>query len=900
MRDRVATFCYGVVKHWRSSSVVLAALIGAGIYAYIAVLPREGFPAVQTPLTIVNAFDFNQSADQLDKNTAIPLTKKLQKENSVDSIQTTSNQGSLTAVVSFKDDTDPKQGTELVEKTLKGLNFSGEVEYTTLDPSKYLNKYDALISVYNLGNASIEKRQDYAKVVAKRLEASNKIKSADVKRITKSLSIPGTDTSIDQQVFANSVGVVRGDELRFYDAITIGVERADGVDVLDLSDEIAQVKKDSKAEDAANGFALSTTGDFAKTIRKQVGSLEENILTGVVVVMIISALLIGWRASAVTAVFIIAVIATVMLFFVITDYSLNVITLFALVLTLGLFVDDATIMVEAIDTARRDKKKTKPIVKDAAKKVAVASLSGTLTTALVFVPLLFVTGILGSFIRVMPATVIVALLASYVLSLTLVPLIAYFTMLRPLEKNPEKIKKQLDKLSIVNKLEKFIAEKNANSIMLLKTKPTRGRLMAGFMVGISLFSIGIGGFIFSKLSFNIFPKSKDADQISMNLEFESVQNTIEQTENYIKTANQQINDSIGAEVESVSYGTQMQQPNVRSADAVIQLVPYKDRDVTSSELAQKLQESLKNKLPNTVNIEANQIDSGPPVISYPFSVQVYSEDKQTAIDTAVEIEVFLKGTKVTLNNGQIAKVTKTKRSFTQGVTRIDGKQAIQVDASFDNEQTSAVVEKLQKKVEENFSNKQKNRNVNLAFDFGLESQNADSFSSLGLVFPLALVLMLVVLVVQFRSILQPLLVFMALPFSLLGVALGLYLTDNSISFFSTVGLIGLLGIAVNNTIMLTDYANQVRKQTNERSLVDAISVASRDRFRPLLATTLTTVAALIPLAIFDPFWQPLAIVIIGGLTSSTLLVIVAFPYYYIAVVCLGDKLKIKIARLFKK
>jgi multidrug efflux pump subunit AcrB len=139
-----------------------------------------------------------------------------------------------------------------------------------------------------------------------------------------------------------------------------------------------------------------------------------------------------------------------------------------------------------------------------------------------------------------------------------------------------------------------------------------------------------------------------------------------------------------------------------------------------------------------------------------------------------------------------------------------------------------------------------------------------------------LVLMLVVLVLQFRSILQPLLVFIALPFSLLGVAVGLYLTDNSISFFSMVGLIGLLGIAVNNTIMLTDYANQVRKQTNATSLVEAISAASRDRFRPLLATTLTTVAALVPLAIFDPFWQPLAIVIIGGLTSSTLLVIMAF------------------------
>jgi multidrug efflux pump subunit AcrB len=116
VRDIVAAFCYRVVKHWRSSSVILAALIGAGIYAYTAVLPREGFPAVQTPLTIVNAFDFNQTADQLDKNIAIPLTKKLQNNSSVDSVQTTSNQGSLTAVVSFKDDMGPKQELILLKK----------------------------------------------------------------------------------------------------------------------------------------------------------------------------------------------------------------------------------------------------------------------------------------------------------------------------------------------------------------------------------------------------------------------------------------------------------------------------------------------------------------------------------------------------------------------------------------------------------------------------------------------------------------------------------------------------------------------------------------------------------------------------------------------------------------
>ena len=77
---------------------------------------------------------------------------------------------------------------------------------------------------------------------------------------------------------------------------------------------------------------------------------------------------------------------------------------------------------------------------------------------------------------------------------------------------------------------------------------------------------------------------------------------------------------------------------------------------------------------------------------------------------------------------------------------------------------------------------------------------------------------------------------------------------------------------------MTDYTNQARQEGMDT--IDALAFASRERFRPLITTTLTTAMALLPLALFDPFWQPLAVVIIGGLTSSTFLVVLAFPHYY--------------------
>jgi multidrug efflux pump subunit AcrB len=146
------------------------------------------------------------------------------------------------------------------------------------------------------------------------------------------------------------------------------------------------------------------------------------------------------------------------------------------------------------------------------------------------------------------------------------------------------------------------------------------------------------------------------------------------------------------------------------------------------------------------------------------------------------------------------------------------------------------------------------------------------------------------LAVEFRSLLQPLLIFMAIPFSLFGVTLGLYLTHNAFSFFAMLGFFALIGLSLKNTILLTDYANQAKRAGMGE--VDSAVEALGERFRPLIATSLTAVVSLIPLAITSPFWQGLAVVLIFGLLSSTLLVILVFPYYYLG----GEFLRRHISR----
>jgi len=160
-----------------------------------------------------------------------------------------------------------------------------------------------------------------------------------------------------------------------------------------------------------------------------------------------------------------------------------------------------------------------------------------------------------------------------------------------------------------------------------------------------------------------------------------------------------------------------------------------------------------------------------------------------------------------------------------------------------------------------------------------DSDNQDDFAALGVAGMVALVLMLVLLTVQFRSFAQSALIFLAIPFSFLGVFSALTVTDNPLSFLAVVGFIALIGVAVNNTILLVDAANQARRLGATAG--DAIGAAVTSRFRPLVTTTITTIAGLLPLSLADPFWESLGFTLIGGLVSSTVLVLVAFPAFYL-------------------
>lgn len=165
---------------------------------------------------------------------------------------------------------------------------------------------------------------------------------------------------------------------------------------------------------------------------------------------------------------------------------------------------------------------------------------------------------------------------------------------------------------------------------------------------------------------------------------------------------------------------------------------------------------------------------------------------------------------------------------------------------------------------------------------GQAKEMAESFSSLGLAIALAIVLVYMVMASQFESLFYPFVIMFSIPPTLIGVVIGLLVTGYPLSVTSLMGCILLVGIVVNNAIVLIDYVNTLRKEGMDRD--EAIKVAGPVRLRPILMTTLTTVLAILPLAFGggegSEAQTPLAVVVAFGLTFSTLITLVLVPVVY--------------------
>ena len=879
----------------KATALLWLILVVFGATSYATLLRREGFPSIQIPIAIVTGTYVTPNPQDVDKQVVKPITDVALAQSDVKTVQSKSAGNFFTVIIQYKEGTDGKAVTNAIKNKLSvygqlpnDANVRYEAPYfgaTGGDPQQI----DVAVSFYSKQGST-----DTATLAAKAqlaVDALNKQKVEGVKAFSVvnpfETTQTGTSKSKQLQRSFDRFSYRQNDKIVDSNSVLIAAAAQPKTDAIVLDAHVRAAIAKINNSQQFNGYGSQVSASFAPSIKENISELQRVLLEGLLIVLFVGSFAIAVRASLVTVLSMITVILTTLGLLFLIGYTLNVITLFALILGLSLIVDDTIIMVEAIEAARRNAKDQSKIIKTAAQKVSRAMLSATLTASLSFAPFLFVGGILGTFIRAIPVTIISSLVISLLVALIFIPLFSRFTLLTYKQLNKDRSQ------SAAAKLEAAVASTIGRPMVWAQHSRKKLASLGIVAIVIGVGFIVAGGFIATKVVFNIFPASKDTNQIAVKITFPN-DTTILQAQKIAADADSVTNRILGNNfVRSSYYGI----GNSQSATANIELIPYGKRDVTSPQLVKQLQTEFKNTF-KEAKVSVNQIDLGPP--SAAFAVQISATDRPAAIKAANDITAFMEKTQLKRTSGKIAKFTDVTPPSPNVYIRSGGRETVQVNASFDGSDTTTLVTLAQDAVKKEFTDaKLKSYGLSskdLSFNIGQESDNQDSFKSLAIAFPLLLIVIYIVLAIQFRSLLQPALIFMAIPFSIFGVMGGLYITNNPISFFALLGFFALIGLSIKNTILLTDFANQSRH--GGLNPVDAVLAALKERFRPLIATSLTAVLSLVPLAITSPLWEGLAVVLIFGLISSTVLVVTVFPYYYLGVEFIRDHITPR--KLFRK
>lgn len=874
-------------SNFRVSILFIVGFLILGSLAYTSFLKREGFPAINYP---IGTIDVNYAVDdneRVNQDVVESLEEVLDDRDNIDVYQAfvLDNRANITIVFTSEVQDADEEIQEIKQRVeTQDIPESASINYGTFNRASINGVDDLILNVTFEGREN----QDFAKEEVKQLQNISQeilleLENLDgVKeiRLVEQFSEQTTPTgeTVELRDSFNRIAVRDNGDLDVYDAVNIGLQKEVDIGAVEFSDLIKEKIDELLELDKYSEYKIIFGYDPAELVESQIASLEGNVIAGLVILSVALFFIIGWRSSLIIAVFIPVVLCMSFVWFILLGYTLNTITLFGLILVLGVIADDAIVVLEAIDYYKRKGVRGYMAVKEALRDIGIADVAGTITTVLVFLPLTFVTGVLGEFITQIPITVIVTLLSSLFVGLTIVSFMSNLLFKANEDKKPEHENAPSQAIQrILNAPANFIQTLGTWLASFVRGYTKNGWGVYAVIIASIFMIVGFVGILGPKVGDRLFPPAKDSNDVLVTLTFEeNIQ--IQQAEEITKNVETEIINDFSEYINKLDYIV----ANSRQAILNITLEDYNDRDIKSPEIA----ESIDEEFSNINNARLSSIAGGaggPPPSDFPASVSVVANDYQTLNQVTRDIQNFVKGQR--FNDYEVG-VKETRINYTQTLYKEDGKRIAEVDVAFEEGSDSQTLTQLEQKVEEEFTDAklgQYNLTTDDVYvDLGQEEDFQDSFDAAVIAFFAAVILMYGFLVVLLGSFTQPLLIFVAVPFTLPGMMTGLFLTENDFSFFVFIGFTALFGIVVNNTIIILSYANNLIRNEGY-SLEEAVAETVQVRSRPIIATTLTTLGGLIPLALTDPFWEALAVTIITGLFSSLILVLTAFPAYYIVV-----------------
>ncbi|AUI57718.1 efflux RND transporter permease subunit [Amycolatopsis sp. BJA-103] len=705
------------------------------------------------------------------------------------------------------------------------------------------------------------------------------------------------------------------------------------------------------------GAEMSVVFDQGTPVKDAISGLTTEGLLGLAfAVIVILLFLMSLRSTLVTAVSIPLSVVVALLALWTGDLSLNLLTLGALTIAIGRVVDDSIVVLENIKRHLAYGEEKQRAVLDGVREVAGAVTSSTLTTVAVFLPIAFVGGFVGELFSPFAITVTVALLASLLVSLTIVPVLAYW-FLKPPKTPANEHEAELTRQAAEDKERRGLLQRGYVPVIKFATR----RRVTVVLLALIIFGGTVG--LASQLNTNFLDQSGST---TLSLSQKLPPGTSPEAKEKAAGA---VEQALAAEPAVETYQVSIGGGNFFGGGGTatsIQVTVAKDTDVEalSDRLRGKLSApelgevkvgaeaggfnsdgvSITVTAPDEASLKPAAEQVRQALSSVPDLTEVTSDLSQGSPRVQVEVDAAkaaasgLSATTI----GQIANQAIAGRTVTQlpvdgertdivlragsapvsvdavkalpipsatGVVRLDsvanvstvdgpaavhrtsGELSTTVTAKNTGADLAATTKAIQSKLDGlTFTG-------GAAYKLGGVSEDQqEAFGNLFLALLAAVAIVYLIMVATFRSLLQPLILLVSIPFAATG-AIGLLLaTGTALGLPALIGMLMLVGIVVTNAIVLIDLINQYR--ASGMSVSEAVIEGGRRRLRPILMTAAATIFALVPMALGLTgqggfIGQPLAIVVIGGLVSSTLLTLILVPTLYTTVETRKEKRRAK-------
>jgi HAE1 family hydrophobic/amphiphilic exporter-1 len=735
-------------------------------------------------------------------------------------------------------------------------------------------------------------------------------------------------------------------------AVAVSITKTPAGNTVDVSHEVRDALDDLESTLDQDGLKASIVFDQAPFVENSIsGLLEEGLLGLGFAVIVILVFLLSVRATLISAVSIPLSLLMAFIGMATTGETLNILTLGAVTIAIGRVVDDSIVVIENIKRhLSYGERKTAAIV-GAVKEVGGAVAASTFCTAAVFLPLAFTGGMVGELFRPFGLTVALALFASLIVALTIVPVLAYWFVRAPVSIDEADQAQQRAEAE----------DKERRGFWQRLYLPTLRSVLRHPIVTIIAAVAVLGGTaaLIPTLETN-FLGEMGGNQLSVSQTFRAGTSLETQNEQSLETE-RAIADVDGvSEVTSQVGGSGAMGFSVSSEPTATYYVTLEDGQ-DAAELEAKVRDAVTGVDGDAVKdtsvaggestmmassgieleVRATDLDSlaaaadqvadvarqteGVAEVSNSLAedqprVQVtVDRDKaqafglsETAVDgmlrglmvpsqvgtlntdegqvpvrlsmgdpatSVAELEALplLAGPTGAVTLADVATVEVTAGPVS--LSRVDGERSATVSAIPEGQDLGGVSSALTEKIDA----------LDLPAGVTVEVSGAtaemnDAFSDLGLALVVAVMIVFIIMVATFGSMIQPFILLISIPFAATGALLALVATDTPLGVPAFIGLLLLVGIVVANAIVLIDLINQYRKRG--RPLEEAITEGARKRLRPILMTAAATVFALIPMALGltggggSFISKPLALVVIGGLITSTVLTLLVVPVLY--------------------